>query len=254
MLRPHGFDVFHDVHWPGRQRANIDHIAVGPPGIFVVDAKNWSGSVTVRDGMIRQNGYRRDKELAGTKRAAEDVGALLHLPWALHVIPAIALAGAGSGNVDNCQGVTVVAHEQLVDWANGLPPRLTPGDVLGIAGHLRNAMPPAAVPVPRRTRTRTRTYGRSAATPREPSARERKRLAKRAASRRDALTKLIALAVFIVLAPAVLTWWGSHGEDVVRTVIPTPTFSVAGPAPGPRTAPIFTSCKALRAAYPYGVK
>src|SRR4051812_41622146 len=31
-LREHGFVVLHDVRWPGRQRANIDHVVVGPPG------------------------------------------------------------------------------------------------------------------------------------------------------------------------------------------------------------------------------
>ena len=256
LLRPHGFDVFHDVHWPGRKRANIDHVAVGPPGILVVDAKNWSGTVTVRDGVLRQNGYHRDKEVAGAKQAAEDVGALLQLPWALHVIPVIALAGSGSASVDHCEGVTVVGHDQLVAWATGLPPQLTPGDVLGIASHLRNAMPPATatatVPVPRRGHRRA--YGRSSATPREPSARERRRLAKRTGVRRETLMKLIALAVLLVLAPALLKWWGSHGVDVVRTVIPTPTFSVAGPAPTPKTAPVFTSCKVLRRTYPNGVK
>jgi hypothetical protein len=66
--------------------------------------------------------------------------------------------------------------------------------------------------------------------------------------------KLIALAVIIVLAPAMLKWWGSHGEDVVRNVIPTPTFSVASPVPTPKTAPVFRSCEALRAAYPDGVE
>ena len=30
----------HDVHWPGRPKANIDHIAVGPGGVVVIDAKN----------------------------------------------------------------------------------------------------------------------------------------------------------------------------------------------------------------------
>ena len=73
----YGFDVFHDVHWPGRQRANIDHVAIGPPGILVVDAKNWSGNVTVRDGVLRQNGYARDREVAGVNKASQDVGGLL---------------------------------------------------------------------------------------------------------------------------------------------------------------------------------
>jgi Nuclease-related domain len=42
-----GWQVLHDVHWPGRPFANIDHIAVGPAGVVVIDSKNWSGPVEV---------------------------------------------------------------------------------------------------------------------------------------------------------------------------------------------------------------
>ena len=37
--------AIHDVRWPGRRFANIDHIVLGPGGIFIVDSKNWSGQV-----------------------------------------------------------------------------------------------------------------------------------------------------------------------------------------------------------------
>lgn len=62
--------VLHDVRWPGRRFANIDHVVVGPGGVFVIDSKNWSGRVEVRDGVLRQNGYRREREVA----AAADSG------------------------------------------------------------------------------------------------------------------------------------------------------------------------------------
>ena len=38
------FHVFNDLHFPGL-RANIDHIVVGPTGVFVLDTKNWRGVV-----------------------------------------------------------------------------------------------------------------------------------------------------------------------------------------------------------------
>ncbi|HWB59200.1 MAG TPA: nuclease-related domain-containing protein [Chthoniobacteraceae bacterium] len=40
---PDCFTVFND---PSRRRGNIDHIVVGPTGIFVIDTKNWRGAVT----------------------------------------------------------------------------------------------------------------------------------------------------------------------------------------------------------------
>jgi hypothetical protein len=247
LLRPHGFDVLHDVRWPGRKRANIDHVAVGPPGILVVDAKNWSGDVTIHYGVLRQNGYTREREVSAARQAGQDVAAQLTLPWALHVIPAIALAAPDSQGVRQSEGVTVVGHRDLVDWAVALPTQLTPGDVLGIAGHLRTSMPPASLPAPRNSRRIT-----SHRAPREPSARQRQRAAKRAAARRETLLKFGACLLLILLAPALLKWWGTHGTDVVRSVVPTPTFS----APSSAAPPVqtFETCAAMRVVYPAGVK
>ena len=45
---PDGFHVFNDVRFPGRF-ANIDHLVVGPTGIFVLNTKNWRGSVAWAD-------------------------------------------------------------------------------------------------------------------------------------------------------------------------------------------------------------
>jgi len=39
---PHDFVVINDV---SKRFGNIDHVVIGPTGIYVVDAKNWKGSV-----------------------------------------------------------------------------------------------------------------------------------------------------------------------------------------------------------------
>lgn len=73
--------VLHDLPWPGRPRANIDHIAVGPPGVFVIDSKNWSGTVGVRDGVLLQNGRRRDAVATAARDSTAAVrGLLLAIP------------------------------------------------------------------------------------------------------------------------------------------------------------------------------
>jgi hypothetical protein len=68
--------VLHDLRWPGRRFANIDHLVVGPPGVFVIDSKNWSGRLTVRDNVLRQNGYRREHAVAGAAEAARAIAKL----------------------------------------------------------------------------------------------------------------------------------------------------------------------------------
>jgi len=46
-LRERGIHVLHDRRIPGTT-ANIDHIVVGPRGVFVIDAKKYSGSPSLR--------------------------------------------------------------------------------------------------------------------------------------------------------------------------------------------------------------
>ncbi len=51
---PRGYHVFHDV--PCGESGGIDHVVVGPSGLFVIETKCWSGEVTVDDGVIRVDG------------------------------------------------------------------------------------------------------------------------------------------------------------------------------------------------------
>jgi hypothetical protein len=43
-LARHGWVVFHDLAVPG-SRANADHLAIGPAGVFLADSKNWRGQL-----------------------------------------------------------------------------------------------------------------------------------------------------------------------------------------------------------------
>jgi hypothetical protein len=70
MLPASGWFVLHDVRWPGKRFANIDHVVVGPGGVFVIDSKAWSGVVEVRDGVLRQNGNKREEAVASAADAA----------------------------------------------------------------------------------------------------------------------------------------------------------------------------------------
>jgi hypothetical protein len=60
---PDDFYVIHDV---ATAHGNLDHVVVGPTGVFIVDAKNWRGIVT-SDGRreLLLNGRRTDKPQVG---------------------------------------------------------------------------------------------------------------------------------------------------------------------------------------------
>ena len=53
-LLPSDYRVFHGVSINGAQGPgnDIDHVVIGPSGIFAVETKNWSGIITIKDGMV----------------------------------------------------------------------------------------------------------------------------------------------------------------------------------------------------------
>jgi hypothetical protein len=94
-----GVHHLNDRHVRG-QRQNIDHIAVGPGGVFVIDAKNYRGMIRVRDmgGLFRTDerlfvgGRDRSKVadgLAWQVAAVESVIAPLGLSPAPRVTPVL---------------------------------------------------------------------------------------------------------------------------------------------------------------------
>ena len=68
--------VLHDRRVPGR-RANIDHLAVGPGGITVIDSKNYTGKVAVRKSRLWVNGRDRTKLIDGVLGQVEVVRSAL---------------------------------------------------------------------------------------------------------------------------------------------------------------------------------
>lgn len=167
-LPAHEWTVFHDVPWPGRPRANVDHVAVGPTGIFVIDSKHWSGSVTVRDGVLRQNGYRRDKTVSGAVDAASAMASLLPAVGRADVHPMVCFVRDEPFATASVGDVVLTSAAQLVRHLVDLPVAFTPEGRETIAWELelrlyRNSpRSRPMVPQPRaRRRPRSRPSGRS---------------------------------------------------------------------------------------------
>ena len=86
LLEGSGVHLLHDRRMPGSGRANIDHIAVGPGGITVIDTKTVKGKVRVesvgslfgpRRRQLRIKGRDRTRLVYGVRGQAEAVRALL---------------------------------------------------------------------------------------------------------------------------------------------------------------------------------
>lgn len=70
-----GYIVIHDLRMPGG-RGNIDHVVIGPTGVFNVETKNYKNGVTIRGGVPRSNGRRLDKVVDQAQRQSNALNAL----------------------------------------------------------------------------------------------------------------------------------------------------------------------------------
>jgi hypothetical protein len=157
LLRPHGFEVLHDVPLPGRPRAVIDHVLVGPPGVFVMDNQSWSGAVTVEAGTLWQKGYTRVQQTEAVHHAALVVGLSLGASWAALVVPVICLSGPSTMVPTQVGPVTVLSLEHLTAWLLAHPSLLTPPGIRQVVRSLRVALPSTdAVASPSRPAGRSR--------------------------------------------------------------------------------------------------
>ena len=60
-LLPEAFTIFHGIatrkHGSLKSGgADLDHIVVGPNGVFVVETKNWQSTITIKDGRLLYDG------------------------------------------------------------------------------------------------------------------------------------------------------------------------------------------------------
>jgi hypothetical protein len=124
-LVEHGWAVHHDLRVPGSQ-ANIDHLLVGPPGVFVVDAKHYQGHLRLAgDGQLWHGRYLLAPMLSTTRWEADRLHAVIGAAD-IAVTPIVAVWGAAVpwGQV-TATGVTVVAARRLPGMLRSLPPSLT---------------------------------------------------------------------------------------------------------------------------------
>jgi hypothetical protein len=72
-----GFVVFHDLAIPGSP-ANVDHLMIGSTGVFVIDSKQWTGTVhQSADGLAWHNHHRLDRTLETVRWEAQAISRLL---------------------------------------------------------------------------------------------------------------------------------------------------------------------------------
>jgi hypothetical protein len=126
--------VLHDHRWPGRRFANIDHVVVGPGGIFIIDSKNWSGDIRVVNGALRRNGRSNEKDVASAADAALAVAELAPA-YASLIRPVLCFTGGQqvSGWV---RDVMICSTSNVLVMLRSRPPVLVPARVKEVATRL----------------------------------------------------------------------------------------------------------------------
>lgn len=221
-LEASGWTVLHDLAWPGRKYANIDHVAIGNGRVFVIDAKNWTGDVGTTGGVLRQNGHSRAKEVAAVSEAASSVSGLIPGFPAGSVRPVLCLV-RDDWFSERFGDVVVCSSHNLVAQLRGQPAASEPlsqGQIADLSEALR-----AHGTAERQARPRGRRPASKARASR---------------SRKGGLAKLaagVAVIALILSQPAWLTsLWQRASEEFVSvfapaTSDPKPDETVPGKEP-----------------------
>ncbi len=135
-----GWGVNHDLRVPG-SKANIDHVVVGPPGIFAIDTKNYRGRLRLsRDGLLWHGRTFLAPTLSATRWEADKLQARIGAPD-IAVVPIVAVLGAmvPYGQATS-MGVTVIPARRLVGLLRSLPPTLTPERAREVAAQINRRL------------------------------------------------------------------------------------------------------------------
>jgi Nuclease-related domain len=135
-LERHGWAILHDLAVPG-SRSNIDHLVIGPGGVFVVDSKQYRGRLQLDpSGRLRHGRYPLAPTLRAVSFEADEAAQVLADPQV--VVPIVAVHGAEVpwGKVV-VEGVPVVPARRLPTMLRALPAVLGPERVADLADRAR---------------------------------------------------------------------------------------------------------------------
>ena len=87
-LERHGYQVFHDLAIPG-SAANVDHLVIGPTGVFVIDSKRYRGHLHYSAGRLWHGRRPLDRTLDTLWWEATQAAETLGFGPDLHIYPVL---------------------------------------------------------------------------------------------------------------------------------------------------------------------
>ena len=123
--------VVHDLTI-GRKGANLDHLVIGPPGVFALNTKNLTGKLTVYEHAIMQNGH-KTAFVPAALREARTVQKRLSAASGrdVHAWSVLVVMGCDIEVKRALANLTLVRALSLPGWLDQIPDgALSPGEVL----------------------------------------------------------------------------------------------------------------------------
>jgi hypothetical protein len=145
-LRDEGFVVLHDRKVAG-SGGNLDHLAIGPSGLWAIETKSLAGKVVIRGDVLRIGGHRRDKIIEQVKQEATIVQVVLGeslTRLGLRVTPVICLhRGELPFFNKTVRGVRLTSGRQIVRLLREGNSRLSAEQVVALAREADRLLRPA---------------------------------------------------------------------------------------------------------------
>lgn len=125
---PDDWHVFHDFE---AGRYHVDHVLIGPAGVFAIETKNWRDPVMLESGELIVGGHvpshppitQVTAESKAVKASLERAG------WAGEVIPVVCFAsGTFQGGFTKSGKVLIANAEAFVKWLAEQPAVRAPGE------------------------------------------------------------------------------------------------------------------------------
>jgi Nuclease-related domain len=123
----------------GSKDSDIDHVVIGPPGVFTLNTKNHIRSkVWVTDHVFMVNGQKKSY-LRNSRFEAEHASTLLSAAYGfdLGVVGVIVVMAATLTIKVPPTDVEVVGREEIARWLSSRRPVFEPETVAAIFGHAR---------------------------------------------------------------------------------------------------------------------
>lgn len=228
-----GWRVLHDRRKSVTSPANLDHVVVGPPGVFVIDSKNWSGGLLRPDERgMKLGSWRRDDALHAAKVDAELVqGIARRAVPDVHAFGVLAFVqDVGLTEAREHRDVVLAQEHQLLAWLTGRPQVLTREQVEALGQVLDREL------LPRHNSSRRASPAPSYATaplPRpqgKPRSSSQRRRAEAGRDLRRGLIKMAVAAVIVFTLPATMPVLQDY---VLQPLAERMAASLTPPAPDP---------------------